>query len=41
VQGLVAGASNIVTVGVIGTLLIFAYAKTRGKSGSLDKEESV
>lgn len=40
VQGLAAGISNMIVVGVIGTLLIFAYAKTRGKSGSLDKEES-
>lgn len=38
VQGLVAGISNIVTVGVLGTLLILAYAKTRSKSGSLKKE---
>ncbi|MFT4416137.1 ECF-type riboflavin transporter substrate-binding protein [Fredinandcohnia humi] len=38
VQGLVAGASNMVTVGVIGTILLFAYAKTRSQSGSLTKE---
>ncbi|CCQ92489.1 conserved membrane hypothetical protein [[Clostridium] ultunense Esp] len=38
VQGIVAGISNMVTVGVIGTLLLIAYAKTRHKSGSLDKE---
>ena len=38
VQGLVAGASNMVTVGVIGTLLLIAYAKTRSKSDSLDIE---
>ncbi len=41
VQGLVAGVSNMVTVGVIGTLLLIAYAKTRNKTGSLDIEESV
>ncbi|GAA0335006.1 ECF-type riboflavin transporter substrate-binding protein [Bacillus carboniphilus] len=38
VQGLVAGASNMVTVGVIGTLLLAAYAKKRNKTGSLDIE---
>ena len=38
VQGLVAGASNIVTVAIIGSLLIIAYAKTRTKKGSLSKE---
>ncbi|MBS4193090.1 ECF-type riboflavin transporter substrate-binding protein [Bacillus sp. FJAT-49705] len=37
-QGLIAGAANIVTVGVIGTLLLLAYAKTRTQSGSLDKD---
>lgn len=41
VQGLVAGTSNIVTVGIIGTLLLLAYAKTRSKSGSLEKEETL
>jgi energy-coupling factor transport system substrate-specific component len=37
-QGLVAGIANMITVGVIGTLLLFGYAKTRSKSGSLEKE---
>lgn len=37
-QGLVAFASNSITVGVLGTLLLFAYAKTRTKKGSLDRE---
>ncbi|TJY41770.1 ECF-type riboflavin transporter substrate-binding protein [Cohnella pontilimi] len=37
-QGLVAGVSNIVTVAVLGTLLLLAYAKTRTKQGSLTKE---
>ncbi|MDZ5470428.1 ECF-type riboflavin transporter substrate-binding protein [Bacillus sp. 31A1R] len=41
VQGLVAGASNIVTVGVLGTILLVAYAKTRSKAGSLEKEETL
>lgn len=38
VQGLVAGAANIVTVAVIGSLLVALYAKTRTKKGSLSKE---
>ena len=37
-QGLVAGISNIVTVGILGTVLLLTYAKTRTKKGSLDKE---
>lgn len=36
-QGLTAGAANIVTVGIIGTLLAIAYAKTRTKKGSLTR----
>ncbi|PLR99261.1 ECF-type riboflavin transporter substrate-binding protein [Bacillus sp. T33-2] len=38
VQGIVAGVSNMVTVGVLGTILLVAYAKTRSKTGSLTKE---
>ncbi|MFS0864800.1 ECF-type riboflavin transporter substrate-binding protein [Fredinandcohnia sp. 179-A 10B2 NHS] len=38
VQGLVAGGSNMLTVGIIGTILLIAYAKTRSQSGSLTKE---
>lgn len=38
VQGLFAGISNIITVGIIGTILLVAYAKTRTKSNSLTKE---
>lgn len=37
-QGIVAGISNIVTVGVIGTILLVSYAKTRSKSDSLSVE---
>ncbi|GGB59438.1 ECF-type riboflavin transporter substrate-binding protein [Virgibacillus dakarensis] len=37
-QGIVAGLSNIVTVGVIGTILYVYYAKTRSQSDSLAKE---
>ncbi|MEG1523965.1 MAG: ECF-type riboflavin transporter substrate-binding protein [Clostridia bacterium] len=39
-QGAVAALLNSVTAGVIGTLLLFAYAKTRSKKGSLSKEEA-
>lgn len=38
VQGIVAGVANIVTVGIIGTALIAAYAKTRTQKGSLKQE---
>lgn len=37
-QGLIAGASNIVTTAIVGTLLLFAYSKTRTKTGSLTQE---
>ncbi len=37
-QGLFAGLSNMVTVGVIGTLLLLGYAKTRSRSNSLHRE---
>lgn len=38
-QGIVAGLGNIVTVGVLGSFLLIAYAKTRTKKGSLSYEE--
>lgn len=38
VQGVAAGISNIITVGVIGTILLVSYAKTRNKSDSLSVE---
>lgn len=41
VQGIVAGLANMVTVGVIGTFLLLAYAKTRSKSDSLEKDETL
>ena len=37
-QGLLAGASNFVTTAIIGTALLFAYAKTKTKKGSLKQE---
>ena len=37
-QGAFACASNFITGVVVGGLLIFAYVKTLGKPGSLDKE---
>ncbi|TLN21228.1 ECF-type riboflavin transporter substrate-binding protein, partial [bacterium] len=38
VQGATAAAMNIVSVAVIGTLLLIAYAATRTKQGSLSKK---
>ena len=35
-QGLIAGAGNFVMTAVVGTLLLFGYAKTRVKSESLE-----
>lgn len=37
-QGIIAAISNSITVGVLGTILIYTYAKTRVKKGSLDIE---
>lgn len=37
-QGLAAGLANSVTVGIIGSLLLIAYAKSRTQKGSLTKE---
>lgn len=37
-QGLWAGASNFITTAIIGTALLFAYAKTKTKAGSLKQE---
>ena len=39
VQGLVGGASNIVTTAIVGTLLCIAYANARPKKGSLKAEK--
>ena len=38
-QGLMASIANIITTGVVGTLLLFAYSKTLVKKGSLNKED--
>lgn len=38
-QGAVAGVFNIITVGVLGTILATTYANTRTKKGSLDREQ--
>ncbi len=37
-QGLVAGASNIVTTAIVGTILLVAYAAARPKKDSLKQE---
>ena len=37
-QGVIAAIMNSISAGVIGTLLLIAYAKTRTKEGSLSKE---
>ena len=37
-QGVVAAISNAVSAGVIGTILLVLYSKTRAKKGSLTKE---
>lgn len=37
-QGIVAAISNAVSVGIIGTILLALYSKTRSKKGSLTKE---
>jgi len=37
-QGGIAAVMNSISVGVIGTLLLIAYAKTRTKKGSLNKK---
>ena len=38
-QGLVAAISNAVSTGVIGTILLALYSRTRSQKGSLTKEE--
>lgn len=38
-QGLMAAGANIITTGAVGSLLLFAYAKTIVKKGSLNQED--
>ena len=37
-QGIVAAISNAISAGVIGTVLLVLYSKTRSKKGSLTQE---
>lgn len=37
-QGIVSGGLNMLSVGILGTLLVTVYAKSRTKSGSLHRE---
>ena len=39
IQGLISSCANIVTTAVVGTILLFAYAKAIPKKGSLKEEE--
>lgn len=38
-QGVVAGSLNMITVAVLGSILLYSYAKSRVKKGSLDRED--
>lgn len=37
-QGVVAAVTNAISAGIIGSILLLAYSKTRSKKGSLTKE---
>ena len=39
VQGIVSAIGNLVTTGIVGTILCFAYVAARPKKGSLKKED--
>lgn len=39
IQGAIGGISNMVTIGILGTLILKTYSKTKIKSGSLRVEE--
>ena len=41
VQGAVAGFLNMITVAVLGSILLYSYAKSRVKKGSLDREDDI
>lgn len=38
-QGMIGGVSNMITVGILGTLILSTYSKTKIKTGSLRIEE--
>lgn len=38
-QGAIGGTSNMITIGILGTLVLSAYSKTKIKNGSLRVEE--
>lgn len=38
-QGAIGGTSNMITIGILGTLVLSSYSKTKIKSGSLRVEE--
>ena len=38
-QGAIGGISNMITIGILGTLLLSTYSKTKIKTGSLRVEE--
>lgn len=37
-QGLIAGIANAITTAIVGTLLLYAYSRTRTKEGSLSQD---
>lgn len=39
IQGMIGGISNMLTIGILGTLILLSYSKTKIKSGSLRIEE--
>lgn len=39
IQGMIGGISNMLTIGILGTLILLTYSKTKIKSGSLRIEE--
>ena len=41
VQGAVAGVLNMITIAVLGTILLYSYASSKVKTGSLDIEDDL
>ncbi|MGX4601047.1 ECF-type riboflavin transporter substrate-binding protein [Faecalimicrobium sp. JNUCC 81] len=39
IQGMIGGISNMLTIGILGTLILLTYSKTKIKSGSLRIED--